>query len=212
MRETRCAVVGSHIRAVVPRVVRAATLSGGSSSRRSREKFRPHAARSCHFSPPFLPSPIPLPPPPAPLPPACPTVFARRTALRRVCMCDRLRTLCDRVAIFPCNRRGSSPGTGSSASSTFIIAVAAVRESSVVGVVRRKAPELRRRRRRRRKLDTTTERAREGDQQRIRLTRDGGPRQNVSDFSSLLSLRYLHRERRTLCERKHANAVRCDLN
>lgn len=153
-----------------------------------------------------LPSPIPLPLSPCPSP-ARLSHGIRRTALRRVCMCDRLRTLCDRVAIFPCNLRGSSPGTGSLVSSTFIIAVAAVRESSVVRVVRRKAPELRRRRRRRRKLDTTTERAREGDQQRLRLTRDGGPRQNVSDFSSLLSLRYLHRERRTLCERKHANAV-----
>jgi len=161
-----------------------------------------------------IPLPIPLPPLSRPFPPRYSSCGA--TSLRRVRVyATGGNLLCDRVAIFPCvpvvrNRIFTTfPGTGSSPSSTFTI-VTAVRENSVK-VVRRKAPELRRswrkrkRRRGRRNRDTTAERAREGDQQRIHVTGDGGPRQNVSEllFFTLFALF----ERRALCEKKQFDAM-----
>lgn len=79
-------------------------------ARRSREKFRPHAARSCHFSSLFLPSP--------PLSLATPLPLSRpllpRYSSRGATSCVYARpVLRDRVAIFPCDRRGSpSPPRG----------------------------------------------------------------------------------------------------
>lgn len=82
--------------------------------------------------------------------------------------------------------------------------------------VRRKAPKLRRKGRKRRRrwrwLDIV-KRAREGDQQRIRLTGDGRPQQNVSMFFSLFypfAFFAMRCERRNVAEKRRANT--CDLN
>ena len=163
-----------------------------------------------------IPPPIPLLPLSRPFPPRYSSCGA--TSLRRVrvyatggnLLCDASRF----SRVFPSWIFTTFPGTGSSPSSTFTI-VTAVRENSVK-VVRRKAPELRRswrkrkRRRGRRNRDTTAERAREGDQQRIHVTGDGGPRQNVSEllFFTLFALF----ERRALCEKKQFDAMWCNLN
>lgn len=78
---------------------------------RSREKFRPHAARSLlSLFAAVLPFPIPPLTPSFPSPARFPPRprYSSRGATSCACMRDRL-ALCDRVAIFPCGRRGSSP-------------------------------------------------------------------------------------------------------
>lgn len=142
-------------------------------------EISPRAARSCHFSP---PSPF-LPPssfPSVPYPFALPH-YSRRAVFCRVynrfyATATRFYRVIGRGFLSRLRRTRSS----------FIRISATVWKSSVIGVQRRKASKLRseeeeeeRRGGRRRWLDIV-ERAREGDQQRIRLTRHGRPRQNVS--------------------------------
>lgn len=149
-------------------------------------EISPHAARSCHFSP---PSPFPpLLPLPTLFPPALPH-YSRHTVCFVVCITGSMQPHRDLTAW----------------SSRVFYRVLGEREILDVHHihdrleklrrrgVRRKAPKLRRRVRKRRRrwrwLDIV-KRTREGDQQRIRLTGDGRPQQNVSMFffSSLLLL------------------------
>lgn len=163
---TQCAIVGYAFPAP-PGCARRARLREGSSES-SERKIPP--ARGAFLSlfavvPPF---PVPLPSSPFPLCPPLPPrpPFLPRYSSRGATSCVYARpALCDRAAIFPCDRRGSSfastGGPGSSGSPD-------ARRRRAPGKLRHREPSAERRPSsvagaggggERRKLDTCTERA-----------------------------------------------------